>query len=408
MRRRGEIVAVGIFAAWIALEAAGLVFLALTWDGPAGDLVDSKTSAPLGVVASGVFAGVGLLLAAKRPRNTIGWIFLGLGLSTGLGLLVPRYAVYAAITHPGSLPGAIVVVAAWQAGWVLLISSIALLLLLFPQGQLQSRRWRFALVLLAVGAMSTIIGLTTAPGPLPKPFASFDNPLGIEVLRTVDRVLFAGFALMGVAMLLGAASLVIRFRRSKGIERHQYRLFTAAAVSFPLCSMTTNLFESTIMGTSALAGAVDVLLNAVTVTAALLLPAATAIAILRYRLYEIDRIISRTLVYGALTLILGAAYVGLVLAGQALFSSFAGGSNLAIAASTLVVAALFLPVRARVQRFVDRRFYRSRYDAQRTLEAFGGRLREQVELERLATELHGVVSETMQPKHVSLWLRRNR
>ena len=152
----------------------------------------------------------------------------------------------------------------------------------------------------------------------------------------------------------------------------------------------------------------DAILSTIPAVLAALLPIATAIAILRYRLYEIDRIISRTLVYGALTLILGAAYVGLVLAGQALFSSFAGGSNLAIAASTLVVAALFLPVRSRVQRFVDRRFYRSRYDAQRTLEAFGGRLREQVELERLATELHGVVSETMQPKHVSLWLRRNR
>ena len=206
-------------------------------------------------------------------------------------------------------------------------------------------------------------------------------------------------------MLLGAASLVIRFRRSEGIERQQYRLFTAAAVAFPVASMATNLFESTVYGPWAFAGAVDILLNAVTVTAALLLPAATAIAILRYRLYEIDRIISRTLVYGALTLILGAAYVGLVLAGQALFASFAGGSNLAVAVSTLVVAALFLPVRARVQGFVDRRFYRSRYDAQRTLGSFGSRLREQVELDQLTTDLTAVVGETMQPAHTSVWLR---
>ena len=127
---------------------------------------------------------------------------------------------------------------------------------------------------------------------------------------------------------------------------------------------------------------------------------------LRYRLYDIDRVISRTLVYGALTVILGAAYVALVLAGQAVFSSFAGGSNLAIAVSTLVVAALFLPLRSRVQRVVDRRFYRRRYDAQRTLDGFGARLREQVELERLRADLQGVVHETMQPAHVSLWLRQ--
>jgi hypothetical protein len=142
--------------------------------------------------------------------------------------------------------------------------------------------------------------------------------------------------------------------------------------------------------------------------ALMLIPAAVGLAILRYRLYEIDRVISRTLVYAALTLILGAAYVALVLAGQAVFSSFAGGSDLAIAASTLVVAALFLPLRSRVQRLVDRRFYRRRFDAQGTLAAFGSRLREQVDLDGLRVELEGVVRETIQPAHVSLWLKEER
>ena len=134
-------------------------------------------------------------------------------------------------------------------------------------------------------------------------------------------------------------------------------------------------------------------------------PLAVGIALFKYRLYDIDRLINRTLVYLALTVVLGASYIGLVLGGQALFSSFAGGSNLAIAASTLVVAALFLPVRSQVQGFVDRRFYRRRYDAQRTLESFGSRLREQVDLPTLQRELRGAVDETMKPAHVSVWLR---
>jgi hypothetical protein len=138
------------------------------------------------------------------------------------------------------------------------------------------------------------------------------------------------------------------------------------------------------------------------------MPVAVAVAILRYRLYEIDRLISKTLVYGSLTVVLGAAYAGLVLAGQALFSSFAGGSDLAIAASTLLVAALFLPLRSRLQLLVDRRFYRRRYDAQRTLDAFGARLRQEVDLELLSAELRIAVDGTVQPAHVSFWLRSAR
>jgi hypothetical protein len=199
--------------------------------------------------------------------------------------------------------------------------------------------------------------------------------------------------------ILSLGSVTVRFRRSRGVERQQLTWLTLAGgvviVGFAAAFVVEGVlggFWATVVGVAPFAGFV-------------LMPVAVAIAILRYRLYDIDRVVSKTLVYGSVTVVLGASYVGLVLLGQAVFSSFAGGSNLAVAVSTLLVAALFLPVRSRVRGFVDRRFYRRRYDAQRTLAAFGARLREQVDLETLQAELRGVVGETMQPESVSLWLR---
>jgi hypothetical protein len=196
---------------------------------------------------------------------------------------------------------------------------------------------------------------------------------------------------------------VVRFRRSRGIERQQMK-WLAWAGAVPVTAFAVSFTESTFVDEGLI---VDVVF--ITGFAGLMLvPVAVAIAILRYRLYEIDRVISKTLVYGLVTVVLGAAYVALVLAGQAVSSSFAGGSNLAIAVSTLIVAALFLPLRGRVQRLVDRRFYRRRYDAQRTLDAIGTRLREQIDLDGLCADLEAVVTETMQPAHVGLWLREVR
>jgi hypothetical protein len=404
--RRGVLAAIGVAAVWLVLELVGIVLLASTWNAPTGTFVDSTSSAATGVFAAAVFAGVGFLLAAKRPRNAIGWIFLVIAINLALGLALPRYALHAVVTHPGSLPGGVLAAALSQTGWVILISGIALLLLLFPNGRLPSRRWWPIVAVAGVGVVATWVGGTTQPGSLPKPFAAYDNPLGVRGLAGVDHVLFAGWTLMVVAMVAGAGSLVLRFRRAKGVERQQYKLFTVAAVAFPVVSLGVNAFESVVGADSGLARDADVVFSALAALIALFLPISVGIAVLRYRLYEIDRLISRTLVYVASTVVLGAAYVALVLGGQALFSSFAGGSNLAIAASTLVVATLFLPVRSRVQRFVDRRFYRRRYDAQRTLEGFGARLREQVDLQTLQADLVGVVGETMQPAHVSLWLRK--
>ena len=226
------------------------------------------------------------------------------------------------------------------------------------------------------------------------------NPIGIDGWPDLERagIVSPLFVLFMVASALaGVVSIVVRYRRSNGAERQQIKW---VAIGVPLAVIGY-------LGAALLDG-LGIGANIFFAASLCVIPVTAGIAILRHQLYDVDRLISRTLVYGALTVILGAAYVGLVLAGQALFSSFAGGSNLAIAASTLVVAALFLPLRSRVQKVVDRRFYRSRYDAQRTLEAFGARLREQVELETLATELRAVVGETMQPEHVGVWLQEQR
>ena len=253
--------------------------------------------------------------------------------------------------------------------------------------------FRLSLVLAAYLALGPALG----PGTLGD-FPTVDNPAGLPGLAG-DLIVDPTWG-VAVMLLLGLSlgSVVVRFRRSRGVERQQLTWLALAGglaiggllFGLPLECLDNWLFKAFL--SIAFAGF-------------LLMPVAVAIAILRYRLYEIDRIVSRTLVYASLTVVLGAAYVGLVLAGQALFSSFAGGSNLAIAVSTLVVAALFLPVRARVQRFVDRRFYRRRYDAQRTLEGFGARLREQVDLDELGADLQAS-SRRRCSRRRRRWLRR--
>jgi hypothetical protein len=267
-----------------------------------------------------------------------------------------------------------------------------LLLVVFPAGRVPPRWRRVAPLVLAGFALAWAV-ISTAPGKLEAPIERFENPLAFTDNEAYVVAIFPVIAFCLVCVALAAIGLILRFRRSRGEERQQFKWLAGSAgllcVTLPFAAASNY---------SSVPGAV--------ITVALVaLPVSVGIAILRYRLYDIDRVISRTLVYGSLTVILGAAYAGLVLAAQAVFSSFAGGSNLAIAGSTLVVAALFLPVRSRVQRFVDRRFYRRRYDARRTLEAFGARLRREVDLDLLTSDLREVVEETMQPAHVSLWLR---
>jgi hypothetical protein len=350
------------------------------------------------LIAFYAFPLVGAVIASRRPDNAIGWLFLALGLVFAATDVASSYADHALFAHPGTVPGG--VWAAWAVSWLdpLFFAGVVLLLLLFPTGGLASPRWRIVVWMLGLGAASSLVVTAVRPGVIFEDSLPVENPAAIGgiagLLDTVDvvsTVLFVGSAALGVV------GVVRRFRRSRGVERLQFRWFAASACGL-LVSFLSFLLVPLGLPDELSVGLVGLSIAGIAV--------AVGVAVLRYRLFEIDRVISRTLVYGSLTVVLGALYAGLVLVGQAVFSSFAGGGDLVIAVSTLVVAALFLPVRSRVQALVDRRFYRRRYDAQRTLERFGGRLREQIDLDALSLDLSDVVTETMQPAHASLWLRR--
>ncbi|HEU0335959.1 MAG TPA: hypothetical protein VFR43_05355 [Gaiellaceae bacterium] len=356
--------------------------------------VQDVTTGPLLVLT---FSGVGLLVVLGGPRNAIGWLLLTIGLGVGINTVTSALVEWDAIrTEP--FPGAsfnVLLHGSLQIAALGVV--IPRVLLLFPTGRPPSPRWRvvgWAQIVVLVSLLAKLF----EPGDLTGYERAYENPLGVEALGflSTEALNVPASACFMFGALGAVVSLIVRFRRSVGVERLQLEWVAwgvgVIGASFVANGLLIVLFDSE---------AIDPFLS----LALCLFPITVGIAVLRYRLYEIDRVISRTLVYAALTILLGAAYAGLVLAGQALFSPFAGGSNVAIAVSTLAVAALSLPVRSRVQHFVDRRFYRRRYDAQRTLEAFGARLRQEVELDSLAGELRAVVDEAMQPAHASLWLR---
>ncbi|MCY7302058.1 MAG: hypothetical protein LH654_03300 [Thermoleophilia bacterium] len=390
-------VAWAIVAVTLALHSFSIVLVVL------GRNVDTPGDGNLDIGAVGFFVAflafslVGAVIVTRRHRNAIGWLLLLIGLTLGISDSASTYADYAIYADPGSLPVAPWV--GWVAGWgdPLFLMSVMLVLLLFPDGKVPSRRWRPVLWLtLAAGALA-VLWNALKPDKIFSDSLPIDNPAGIQWLGShlgfIDQFVFVGFS---AAFFLSVAAAVVRFRRSRGIERDRMKWLALAAVL-----MVAGFVVAVILGAAGSKRFDDLAVGLAFST----VPIAVGIGVLRYRLYEIDRVISRTLSFAVVTLNLGAMYVGLVLIGQYVFSSVAGGGGLVIAASTLVVAALFLPVRSRVQRFVDRRFNRKRYDAQRTLEAFGTRLREQVELDQLTTGLRDVVGETMQPAHVAVWLR---
>jgi hypothetical protein len=388
-RRTAAIVAWTLVAVSVVFGLAGTV-MTVSVDGLDWHFLATDAAA---IAIFLVCAVVGALVASRLTANPIGWIIL-LALVVALGL-AGGLDGYVVIELEDGRPGGAARWAAVYAGdaWLVWLGALFLILLLFPDGRLPSRRWRLVLWAGTVGLLLAAVGVVLRPGRLDE-YPQVTNPIGVDG-AAVAWLPAPGFLLFALSLAGAAASLVVRFRRAHGVERQQLTLLAAAGVF-----ATASFFAFWVITRFA-----EELANTVVLVGVLAIPVAIGVAMLRYRLYEVDRVVSRTLVYGTLTVILGAAYTGLVLAGQAMFSSFAGGSDLAIAVSTLVVAALFLPLRSRVQRLVDRRFYRRRYDAQRTLEAFGARLREQVQLETLTGELCAAVDETMRPSHVALWLR---
>ena len=380
---------------WLVLEGLGLALLSLTHSiAPS----DNDYANGVDAIVAATYAAAGLALASRRPKNAIGWGFLAVSLCLAVVLITERYADYALLAHPGSLRGGAVAAALSQTTFIFLFTAVAFLLLLFPHGRLPSRRWRPIAWLLSVFAVVAWIGGTLSPGPLQPPFEALRNPLGIGALDSAGPLLFD--TVYGFIPVIAAAgvSLLGRLRRARGEERQQYKWFTYAAALLPF-GMVANV------ATSALAPGANGAVGDMLAFTVAVLPVATGIAILRYRLYAIDRIVNRTLVYGAVTALLAGLYFGIVIGLQAAFSSFTQGNELAVAGSTLAVAAVFRPARRRIQALVDRRFYRSKVDAEHALAAFSARLRQEIDLDSLDGELRGVVREAMQPAHVSLWLR---
>jgi hypothetical protein len=366
--------------AW-ALCAVTVIGLAVALALPSAEEDEGIWSLVAALAFALIFAVVGALVASRRPENPIGWIMCGAGLAYAVGGVSVSYVES---TLAGGDGDALRSAADWVSEWVWMLGigpAVTFLPLLFPNGRLPSERWRPVAWAAAVGLGVMVAGLV-----LPDAWKAAEVAAGVGGLVLV------------LSAIASIASLVFRFRRAPQVERNQLKWLTYAAALVGVAVVAGVLAEATV-GTS------DEFSNTLVSASIATLPVCIGIAILRHRLYDIDVVINRTLVYGALTATLAAAYAGGVLLLQLALSPLTEESDLAIAGSTLAVAALVRPMRGRIQELVDRRFYRRRYDAARTLQAFGTRLRDQVELDALSLELRGVVSDTMQPAHVSLWLR---
>jgi hypothetical protein len=346
------------------------------------------------LIGTAVAALVACIITSYRPANPIGWFIASFALCFGLGEFARQYALYGVLTAPGTLPWARAI--ASPAYWIWypgIFLSFVFVPLYFPNGRLVSPRWRsvvwFALAVAVLGTSLSAVqsGDVETPG--------IPNPLALDTLPSFDTPLGSLFFLSFVGLTVAAGvSLVVRFRRAGSEERQQIKWFVYAVVLFICYTLVRLTFPVPIV--------VDALIGIVLWISPWI---AIAFAVLRYRLYDIDVIINRTLVYSTLTAALALIYIGCVVLLQQLLRPLSGSSELAIVVSTLAVAALFTPLRRGIQNLIDKRFYRRKYDAAKVVVAFGATVRDETDLKRLTAEMLRVVDETMQPEHVSLWLR---
>jgi MFS family permease len=379
-------------AAWLAWSLVGLSGALLVGGIAYGSTVDAIfTLAPLLT-----FSVVGAIIASRHPRNAIGWLFCGIGLVVGLSSLTGGYAEYWLENKTGSK--SIAETAAWFSswGWILLVFPTSFILLLFPDGRLPSPRWRSVAWCAGLGILGFVVSYATDAGPLEE-FPQIVNPYGFDspVLGVVG---VAGALVAGGSMVASAISLIVRMRRAGSEQRQQIKWLSYGG--------------AVVVGTIFVGGVISIWSGPISIAiigvALLGVPVFTGIAIVRHRLYDIDVVINFTLVYAILSATLAVVYFGSIVLLQRVFAGLTGQEKLpqlAIVASTLVIAALFNPLRRRIQSFIDRRFYRRKYDARQTLETFSAKLRDETDLGTLSEDLVGVVRETMQPAHLSLWLR---
>jgi hypothetical protein len=388
----------GLCVLSLALTALSLLLFILNLSYPNTHLFEPWLDNTLNAV---FYPTVGAIVASRRPENPVGWLLCLYGLVISIGYFCAEYAIYALLAQPDSLPAGEAM--AWIVSWVLpILNGLQVFyILLFPTGRLPSRRWRWLGWLTVIFVVVGVVLAAFSSGALLGILGPIQNPLGIEGFSSIyyKAVLFTMASLLTLA---AALAVFIRLRRAIGVERQQIKWFAYAAAAYASAGILAYIIPR-VIDTPLWFERVGFALNIVFIPA---IPIAIGIAILRYRLYDIDILINRTLVYGSLTATLVALYFGGIVVLQRIFVLLTGEqSTLAVVASTLVIAALFTPLRRRIQSFIDRRFYRRKYDARKTLDAFSAQLRNETDLDALSDDLVGVVRETMQPAHVSLWLR---